>query len=132
VKRDTGLAEQANLSLPLLRGKCAPMQRQIIASRVFTVTDLGLATVEIFFPMPVGTDVMCEYKITWPDKTKEGHAMGVDGIQAIANVLKRIGAEINFSSYAKNGKLVWLDVGRGFGLPLAKGLEQFYSGDDPP
>jgi hypothetical protein len=102
----------------------------IMASRTYYLGEEAFPVeVAIFTPTPDGDDFKCEYRIAWPDNTQVGHAIGIDGIQAIILALRKLGADIYF---AKRGKLVWLEVDRGFGLPLTRGLDTEYIGDDPP
>jgi hypothetical protein len=50
--------------------------------------------------------------------------MGIDAIQALILPLHRLAVDINFSGYAKNKQLIWLEPEGGFGLPLPPNLTE--------
>ena len=61
---------------------------------------------------------------------KQRYAYGIDAIQALILALDILGAYINTSQAAKEGRLVWLKPGGGFGLPVSRNIEDILQGDD--
>jgi hypothetical protein len=96
----------------------------IIAQRLLKTLTTATAevTISIERPFPNGQDFKCRYTIEWPEHTQHGNSMGIDAIQALILALQRLAVEINFSDYAKNKHLVWLEPEGGFGLPLPPNL----------
>ena len=106
-----------------------------IAVRQFSLVENGQrsdVTVRVFQPEPDpdGPDYRCEFQIEWPSGIKQRHAFGVDAIQALILSLDLLGAYINTSQAVKEGKLVWLEPGGGFGLPVPRNIEDILQGDD--
>lgn len=98
----------------------------IIAQRVLKIvtTKTTEVTIPIERPFPDAQDFKCRYKIEWPEGTQQGYSMGIDAIQALILPLHHLAVEINFSGYAKNKQLVWLEPEGGFGLPLPPNLTE--------
>lgn len=48
----------------------------------------------------------------------------MDEVQALQLALQKAGADINNSTYANDKKLVWLEPGEGFRLPLPNVLKE--------
>jgi len=70
------------------------------------------------------------FRVEWPSGTKQLYAYGVDAIQALILALQMLGANINTSQAVKEGRLVWLAPGGGFGLPVSRSIEGILQGDD--
>ena len=106
-----------------------------IAVRQYSLVENGQrsdVTVRIFQPEPVHDEphYRCGFQIEWPSGMKQRYAYGIDAIQALILALDILGAYINTSQVAKEGKLVWLEPGGGFGLPVPRGIEDVLQGDD--
>ena len=106
-----------------------------IAVRHYSLVEKGQrsdVTARIFKPErdPDGPNYRCRFQIEWPSDVKQFHAYGVDAIQALILALNLMGAYINTSQAVKKGKLVWLEPGGGFGLPVPRGIEDILQGDD--
>jgi hypothetical protein len=87
-------------------------------------TPTAEVTISIERPFPDGQDFKCQYTIEWPEFTQHGYSMGIDAVQALILALQHLAADINFSDYAKNKQLVWLEPEGGFGLPLPPNLKE--------
>ena len=72
----------------------------------------------------------CRYEVDWPHGQWVHAAHGVDSVQAIFLAMQMIGAEIYASEYHKSGKLVFDELGRGYGFPIANSLRDLLIGDD--
>ena len=81
-------------------------------------------------PDPDGQNYRCRFPIEWPIGVKHLHASGVDAIQALILTLNMMRAYVNTCQAAKEGRLVWLKPGGGFGLPVPRGIEDILQGDD--
>jgi hypothetical protein len=106
-----------------------------IAVRQYSLVESGErsdVTVRLFQPEPDPdeSNYRCRFRIEWPSDTKEIYAYGVDAIQALILALKMLGATINTSQAVKEGRLVWLEPGGGFGLPVPRNIEDILQGDD--
>ena len=104
------------------KAHCRTREREhmdVIARRSFQLLDQQITEILLSIERPVadGPDFKCRYEINWPGNTRRGHAMGVDEVQALQLALRNAGADISHSTYAKDKKLVWLEPGKGFGLP---------------
>jgi hypothetical protein len=110
------------------------MSQDIIARRIYQLTGPPSVdfTVEIERPVEISGDYKCSYNIHWPNGTVSGYAMGVDAIQSLILAIRKLGVDLYLSESAKNGQLIWLEAGGGYGILLPKGLEDRYVGDDPP
>jgi hypothetical protein len=96
-----------------------------IAERKFTIVKNGTHHLEISVYAPVKDqgDYRCEYEIKEEGKiVREGHALGVDSLQAMILALQKLGADIVYSDYAKERKLFWNDQNDDLGLVLPRGL----------
>ncbi|MGB8278427.1 MAG: hypothetical protein WCF20_10930 [Methylovirgula sp.] len=95
----------------------------IVAQRAFKLLDQPDTEIllSIEKPLPDGADFRCQYKINWPERTQHGYGMGVDAVQALLSALQNASVDINFSTYARDKKLVWLEPEKGFGLPAPGG-----------
>ena len=89
-------------------------------------------TVRIFKPEPEPDEpsFKCRFQIEWPSGTKKHGAVGMDAIQSIMLALQMLGARIYCSKEVKDGKLVWLEPGAGFGLPVPDTIADLLQGDD--
>ena len=106
-----------------------------IAVRKFSLAENGRqteVTVKLFQPEPYpdGHDFRCRFLVELPSKTVDLHAGGVDAIQALILALQMMGATINTSEEAKEGRLVWHTPGGGFGLPVPDNIKDILQGDD--
>ncbi len=105
------------------------------AVRKFSLVNEGQSsevTVRLFHPEPYPdhSGYQCRVKVEWPSKTQDLHVGGVDAIQAVILALQTLGAIINTSEEAKEGRLVWFEQGSGFGLPVSKGIGDLLQGED--
>jgi hypothetical protein len=87
--------------------------------------------------VPVETDGTwrCWYEIDWPEdgwpaQTTRSSAPGADAMQAIQLGLMKLGAELHFSSYHREGKLYWNDGQVGYGMIVPKDARDLLRGDD--
>ena len=108
-----------------------------IAVRHYSLVENGHRSemaVRIFQPEPEPGEpnYRCRFQIEWPSGIKQRHAFGVDAIQALILALNLLGAYINTSQAVKEGRLVWLEPGGGFGLPVPRNIEDILQGDDRP
>lgn len=106
-----------------------------IAVRNYSLVENGQrsdVTVRIFKPEPYPDEstYRCRFRIEWPSETKELYACGVDAIQALLLALQMLGATIYTSQEVKEGRLVWLELGGGFGLPVPRNIDDVLQGDD--
>ena len=106
-----------------------------IAVRHYDLAENGQrsdVTVRIFQPEPDpdGPHYRCKVQIEWPSDIKQLFAYGVDAIQALILALNLLGTYINTSQAVKEGRLVWLKPGGGFGLPVPRNVEDILQGDD--
>jgi uncharacterized protein DUF6968 len=86
----------------------------VIARRSFQLLDQQNTEILLSIERPFadGPDFKCRYEIDWPGDTQRGYAMGVDEVQALQLALRKAGADINYSTYAIDKKLVWLEPGK--------------------
>ena len=106
-----------------------------IAVRNYSLLENGRrseVTVRIFRPEPDPDEstYRCRFLVEWPSKTKNHYAYGVDAIQALLLALQMLGAVIYTSQAVKDDRLVWLEPGGGFGLPVPRNIEDILQGDD--
>ncbi|WP_374383116.1 hypothetical protein [Dongia sp.] len=105
----------------------------LIAARKLAVRSEGLElTLEVRLFKPVSEDGAwsCQYEIDWPDGTKKGRAVGVDGIQAILVTLQKIGILLYTSKYHENAQLVWPAAESGYGFPVPSNTRDLLMGED--
>jgi hypothetical protein len=104
--------------------------RRIIAHRTYALDDrAGAVTITMFAPEPLdgGRDWRCPYRIDGLEHGWDSHACGVDPLQALTLALKKIAIELYVSPEAREGRLTWLQQGRGdLGLPMPDGMEEWY------
>src|SRR5262249_31439389 len=73
----------------------------------------------------------CRYRITGLKAEPWLSAgFGVDSVQALLLTLEKIGIELYTSDAHKNGQLVWLEPGAGFGFPVTPICWDLLRGDD--
>jgi hypothetical protein len=109
------------------------MAKMLIATRNLVVRSEGRdVTLEIRLFEPVSDDGAwsCRYEIDWPDGTKNGRAMGVDGIQAIFVTLQKIGIVLYTSKYHRDAQLVWPAAESGYGFPVPSNAHDLLVGED--
>lgn len=102
-------------------------------TRILTATvdgrELNVAIV-VGTPDGEGDDWKCPYSISWPDRTVQRFARGVDGLQAAYLAQEMIGAAIYASDLHKQGRLKWRRPENGYGFPVPKGMRDLLVGDD--
>jgi hypothetical protein len=59
----------------------------------------------------------CEFEVGWPSGPFRQVARGIDGVQAVLNALKLIGAYLYGSEEHRAGRLSWTKHG-GYGFPV--------------
>lgn len=106
-----------------------------IAVRKYSLVENGRraeVTVRLFRPEPDPDEstYRCRFVVEWPSETQDLYACGVDAIQALLLAVQMLGATIYTSQAVKEGKLVWLEPGCGFGLPVSRNIEDILQGDD--
>lgn len=105
----------------------------MIGTRILTATvdgkELSVAVV-VDAPQGEGDDWMCAFRISWPDRTVERYARGVDGLQAAYLAQEMIGAAIYASDLHKQGKLKWRRPENGYGFPVPRAMKDLLIGDD--
>ncbi|MBL8597171.1 MAG: hypothetical protein JNL14_05485 [Devosia sp.] len=77
----------------------------------------------------------CWYEIRWPEdewpaQLTRSFAYGVDSLSAIQMGLMKLGAELHFSSYHKEGKLYWTEGQIGCGVILPRDARDLLRGED--
>lgn len=105
----------------------------MIAERILKLNDRSGSidvAIRIFAPEQEKQSWACRYEIMWPDGKRAAAANGFDAIQALLFALQMIGAEIYTSDHHKEGRLVWGQLGSGYGFPLAQNLRDLLVGDD--
>ncbi|BCJ90418.1 hypothetical protein IZ6_11530 [Terrihabitans soli] len=107
-----------------------------IATRTLKIVGDGLeqkVEIRIYKPIDKTTenfDFHCEYEIDWPGKTLSSYAVGIDPVQALQLALNKIGIELYTSSFHKERRLKWFELGSGFGFPVPPNIRDVYEGDD--
>ena len=86
--------------------------------------------VTFYRPTQREDDWECEYEIGWPTGARRFKAHGIDSVQSLLLALQMVGAELYTSDAHRSGKLMWLERGAGYGLPLPSGIRDLYEGDD--
>jgi hypothetical protein len=86
--------------------------------------------IRIFAPEQKAASWSCKIEVDWPDGMLMMAAGGVDAVQALELALKMIGAQIYSSDHHASGKLMWLEPGKGYGLPVTNNLRDLLVGDD--
>lgn len=86
--------------------------------------------VRVFQPIKDSKSWRCRYEIDWPGRPRQSEAYGVDGVQALALAMQKIGAELYTSPYHEKGQLVFDKAGNGYGFPVPKPLRDLLVGDD--
>ena len=77
----------------------------------------------------------CWYEIQWPEdgwpaQVTRSFAYGADSLSAIQMGLMKLGAELHFSSYHKEGKLYWTSGMAGYGVIVPKDARDLLRGED--
>lgn len=115
---------------------CAPAESgasMIVATRTLklrtgnSVTDV---VVGIHAPTPKGMGWTCSFEIAWPGGTDTSHAMGADAIQALRLAMEKIAAQLYATRHHSEGRLTWMEPGRGYGFPLHPNSRDLAIGDD--
>jgi hypothetical protein len=86
--------------------------------------------IRVFAPERAKVDWSCRFEIEWPDQKLERFAIGIDAVQALLLALQMIGAIVYTSKYHEEGKLQWMELGRGYGFPVTNGIRDILTGDD--
>jgi hypothetical protein len=98
----------------------APACADVFVERIFEMGDTDVAC-RFFHPSPDGSDVRCDYEISWPSGCQRSYGMGVDGVQALVNAMIKARCDLLASSARGLAKITWL--GREpLGLPASDGL----------
>jgi hypothetical protein len=80
---------------------------QSIAQRTLSYGSEEL-TVILGMPQPIADgDFLCAYQISFGAETKKGHAIGVDGVQAIQLAMRKIASDLLFISNASGIPITW-------------------------
>ena len=90
----------------------------MIAERVFASGEKTVR-LQIFSPTPHSADARCAFKLVGPQGEIDGHAFGVDAVQALQLALQK--AHIMLLSDSAYASVRWLDQ-QDLGLPLPIGL----------
>lgn len=102
----------------------------IIARREYELDGReGAVIFTIFVPASDarGQDWCCRYRIEGLPSRPDRHAYGVDAVQALDLALKNAAMFLYATPEAREGRLTWLDQGRGkLGLPIPDGMEEWY------
>jgi hypothetical protein len=75
-------------------------------------------------------DFKCNFFIDWPDKPQLGAMYGVDSVQSLILSMNMIAFYLYGSSYHKEKKLFWEQIGDGYGFPLSNGFRSLAEGAD--
>ncbi|MGL4729666.1 MAG: DUF6968 family protein [Bosea sp. (in: a-proteobacteria)] len=86
--------------------------------------------VRIYAPEQNGDSWDCRYEIDWPEGTQRMVMGGFDSAQALLLAFYMIGADLNSSSYHREGRLIWGEAGEGLGFPVAATMRDLLVGDD--
>jgi hypothetical protein len=86
--------------------------------------------VRIFAPKPQTVDWSCTVEVDWPDGTVTMDAVGIDAVQALELGLKLVGAQLYASDHHASGRLMWQELGKGYGFPVVNSLRDMLIGDD--
>lgn len=86
--------------------------------------------IRIFAPVQQGNACSCRYEIDWPEGRETMEAWGNDTVQALELALRMIGADLYTSSYHRSGKLMFRELGNGYGFPVTNTLRDMLVGDD--
>lgn len=92
------------------------MATPAIAERCFETPD-GPVRLQVRPPRPDEQDWRCDYAIQGPDGEHAGHAMGVDGVQALYLALQSAHVHLLMTEHGRAGRLTWLEQ-TDLGLPL--------------
>ncbi len=105
----------------------------LIATRMLRLSrpagDAEIA-VRVFAPEQRSDHWVCRIEVGWPDGALTMEAGGVDSIQALTLALQLIGSQIYASDHHASGKLVWQELGKGYGFPVTHNLRDMLVGDD--
>jgi hypothetical protein len=72
----------------------------------------------------------CQFIIDWPSEPHNGKAYGVDSVQALQLCFNMIAVHLYTSDFHKEGRLVWEQLGDGYGFPLSRNLRDLAQGAD--
>ena len=86
--------------------------------------------VRVFTPALENGNWWCRFAIGWPEGERTLAAGGQDAIQAFDLALKMIGANLYTSARHEDGRLIWLQEGRGYGFPVPQNIRDLLIGDD--
>ena len=89
-----------------------------------------LFAIRIYAPEPHGDSWDCRYEIDWPEGTQRMVMGGFDSAQALLLAFYMIGADLNTSSYHREGRLICGEPGKGLGFPVAAVLKDLLVGED--
>ena len=86
--------------------------------------------VRIAMPTQLPVDWSCRAEIDWPDARWSRDVVGIDAIQALQLALQMIGTELYCSDLHRQGRLVWLAPGAGYGFPVPVVIRDMLIGED--
>lgn len=77
----------------------------------------------------------CWYQIQWPEdgwpaQTTRSYAYGADSLSAVQMGLMKLGTELHFCSYHREGKLYWTEGQVGYGVIVPKDARDLLRGED--
>lgn len=99
--------------------------------RTLTVPDADVTIpIRVYMPIPEPLDWSCRVEISWPDSLWARDVTGVDAIQAFELALRLVGTELYMSDLHRDGRLVWLERGQGYGFPVAGAIRDVLVGED--
>ena len=99
------------------------MSNTPIGMRRFTHGKNSKHHVDVFIypPTEEQKDFRCRYEIREAGRLlREGHALGVDSLQALILALQKLGADVTFSDYGVEKSLYWNDQNIDLGLLLPR------------
>jgi hypothetical protein len=92
-------------------------------------------TIRIESPVEEEGTWRCGYQMQWPEdgwpaQTIRSFAPGADALHAVQMGLMKLGAELHFSSYHREGKLYWHEGQVGYGIIVHKSARDLLRGED--
>ena len=72
----------------------------------------------------------CQFTIDWPSDPDNGKAYGVDSVQTLQLCFNMIAVHLYTSSFHKEGRLVWEQLGDGYGFALGRNVRDLAQGAD--
>jgi len=90
--------------------------KEPIAQRKLTA-GTTVITVTVGRPQRSGDDYSCPYCIEFGNAKRIGHAIGMDGVQAIQLAMRKIGVDLLATGSELGSAVSWLDVPGETGFP---------------